>query len=191
IDCVDPLPIRALSRTDLGDPTLPDQVTLVDPRPAAGSPLLTTDRLAPNDGFFSPASGVRGAFTGAERWADGWTNTARLGYFPTCNPGAGIQSLPNEARNLHFVDGSKSLLAWSSPRGDDWRTFDLMRSSAADDFSTPTCVENADYDLKGTDASVPAAGTAFFYLVRANNDCGSGSAGTEWSGSDRNAGSCL
>ncbi|RME10053.1 MAG: hypothetical protein D6816_03755, partial [Bacteroidetes bacterium] len=80
IDCVDPLPIRALSRTDLGDPTLPDQVTLVDPRPTAGSPLLTTDRVAPNDGFFEPVA-FRGAFAD-ENWADGWTNTARLGYFP-------------------------------------------------------------------------------------------------------------
>src|SRR6185295_17132637 len=52
----------------------------IDPRPSIGSPLLTTNRVPPADGFFEPAP-YRGAF-GDENWAAGWTNTARLGYFP-------------------------------------------------------------------------------------------------------------
>ena len=49
------LPIRALVRTDSGDTARPDQVTTLDPRPKVGSPLLTTDRTPPTDGFFMPA----------------------------------------------------------------------------------------------------------------------------------------
>ncbi|MEK7283164.1 MAG: hypothetical protein AAB249_05090, partial [Acidobacteriota bacterium] len=77
--CATTLPIRTLTR-GAAAANLPDPVVSIDPIPAFGSPLLTTNRNAPLDGFFTPAP-YRGAFL-AENWADGWTNTARLGYFP-------------------------------------------------------------------------------------------------------------
>ncbi|HZN04150.1 MAG TPA: hypothetical protein VFD06_11265 [Candidatus Polarisedimenticolia bacterium] len=75
------LPIRALVRDPDGDGIAnPDPVISIDPRPSAGSPLLVTNRVTPNDGFFQSAP-YRGAFLD-ENWAWGWTNTYRLGYFP-------------------------------------------------------------------------------------------------------------
>ena len=53
-----------------------------DPRPAAGSPLLSgpvTDMEA-IDGFFTNTT-YQGAFSGAENWADGWTAASALGHF--------------------------------------------------------------------------------------------------------------
>ena len=78
--CADPLPIRELTRTATPS-TVPDVVTAIDPRPAAGSVLLGTPRTPPNDGFFVPAN-YKGAFAADDNWAEGWTATSRLGYFP-------------------------------------------------------------------------------------------------------------
>ncbi len=79
--CTDPLPIRALARYDSGLATRPDGVLTIDPVPADGSALLTTDRLPPTDGFFEPAA-YKGAFGPNENWARGWSTLSRLGYFP-------------------------------------------------------------------------------------------------------------
>jgi hypothetical protein len=78
--CGSALPIRALVR-GAGAVTDPDPVTAVDPRPAAGSTLLTTNRVPPNDGFFEAAP-YKGAFGTRRNWAEGWTAASRLGYFP-------------------------------------------------------------------------------------------------------------
>ncbi len=79
--CGGALPIRTLTRTSIGIPaTSPDPIGTIDPRPSAGSALLTTDRTPPADGFFEPAP-YRGAF-GSTNWADGWTAMSRLGLFP-------------------------------------------------------------------------------------------------------------
>ncbi len=78
--CATPLPIRTLTR-GVGGATSPDPIDLIDPRPAAGSSLLTTNRVPPNDGFFMPAP-YRGAFGPGDNWADGWTALSRVGYFP-------------------------------------------------------------------------------------------------------------
>jgi hypothetical protein len=84
--CYEALPIRTLVRTDLTlDPTKPDQITLIDPRPTAGSVLWNNPRPTPtgldnHQGFFEPAP-YKGAF-GDHNWAEGWTTMARLGYFP-------------------------------------------------------------------------------------------------------------
>jgi hypothetical protein len=81
LSCGAALPIKALTRTASGDPNTPDPVTLIDPTPAAGSPLLTSPRTAPNDGFFTPVS-FKGAFASNQNWARDWTALDRLGYFP-------------------------------------------------------------------------------------------------------------
>ena len=80
LDCNATLPIRQLTR-GVAASDKPDPVIKIDPRPAAGSPLLTTDRLPPNDGFFEQVS-YRGAFGPNDNWATGWTTLSRLGYFP-------------------------------------------------------------------------------------------------------------
>src|SRR5688572_23002015 len=79
--CGSALPVRQLTRTSNGITTVPDPVTRIDPRPAPGSPLLTTNRVPPADGFFTSAP-YRGAFGPTENWAAGWTALSRVGYFP-------------------------------------------------------------------------------------------------------------
>lgn len=79
LPCTDPLPITSLARTDLlGDPFKPNMVTTLDPRPAVGSALLTTDRTPPSDGFFQSA-GFKGAFSASVNWLKDWTTLDRLG----------------------------------------------------------------------------------------------------------------
>jgi hypothetical protein len=79
--CASANPITTLTRTDSGDPNTPDPITLIDPTPAAASPLLTSPRTAPNDGFFEPVA-FKGAFASNQNWARGWSTMDRLGYFP-------------------------------------------------------------------------------------------------------------
>jgi len=50
VPCASALPIRALHRAGSGNAATPDPIDSIDPRPASGSPLLTTNRQAPNDG---------------------------------------------------------------------------------------------------------------------------------------------
>ncbi len=44
----------------------------LDPRPAAGSPALTSNRQAPDDGFFAPVA-YKGAFDANNLWLQKWT----------------------------------------------------------------------------------------------------------------------
>jgi hypothetical protein len=80
LGCTAPLPIRELVR-GIGPVGDPDPVETIDPLPASGSPLLTTDRFPPANGFFEPAP-YKGAFRDYN-WATGWTALWNLGYFPT------------------------------------------------------------------------------------------------------------
>lgn len=68
-EIVDPQ-LRSISRTnDFG----------LDPRPKAGSPALSANRLPPSDdSFFTPAS-YKGAFDGSTLWISGWTALSRYG----------------------------------------------------------------------------------------------------------------
>lgn len=59
---VDPQ-LRGISRTANGQ---------LDPRPAPGSPALTSPRSAPRDGFYSKAD-YRGAFDAEDNWLRNWT----------------------------------------------------------------------------------------------------------------------
>ena len=185
--CADALPVRTFVRTDFSfDPTLPDSVTKIDPRPASAG-ILSTGATHPwaQDGYFKPAA-YKGAFAPGDNWLAGWSTMQRLGYFPTCAEDS--NAIPNTPSNLHFA--SKTTVSWDAAWGGNLTGYDLLRSGAADDFSTPTCVENNDPNTSAADADLPAAGSAFFYLVRSVNDCGNGIAGGDWQGSSRSAGTC-
>ena len=58
----------------------------LDPRPAPGSPALTTYRPTPSDGFYTPAS-YKGAFNGIN-WATDWTALGERNVITTS--GAGV-----------------------------------------------------------------------------------------------------
>ena len=54
---------------------------MLDPRPAAGSPALTSSITPPNDGFFTPVA-FKGAFDQDTLWLRGWTTLDHLGFLP-------------------------------------------------------------------------------------------------------------
>ena len=64
------------------------------------------------------------------------------------------------------------------------------RSSAANNFSSATCVETNGGDNKAVDTFDPSAGSSSFYLVRARNRCGLGTLGRTSSGVERTGASC-
>ncbi|MBI5387300.1 MAG: hypothetical protein HZA90_21780 [Verrucomicrobia bacterium] len=70
-EVVNPL-LRSISRTNNG---------ALDPRPAPGSPALTSSRTAPQDGFYRPVA-YAGAFDGNNLWIDGWTALSEYGFLP-------------------------------------------------------------------------------------------------------------
>jgi len=97
-------------------------------------------------------------------------------------------ALPGEATGLFFPSG-RSLIEWSAPSSPGGLTvrYDLLRSGAASDFLTPTCVAFDITAMSASDPATPAA--AFFYLVRSENLCG-GSLGLGPGGGARAGGSC-
>jgi hypothetical protein len=69
---VDPM-LRSISRTN--------EMNL-DPRPVAGSPALSTDRMPPSDDPFYVQAGYKGAFDGTTLWTSGWTALSQYGITP-------------------------------------------------------------------------------------------------------------
>jgi hypothetical protein len=184
--CADPLPIRALHRETGGLATVPDPVDLIDPRPAAGSPLLTTNRNAPNDGFFTPAP-YRGAF-GTTSWATQWTNLGQIGYVPSC--GAGMSVVPDEVTG---VAGSATGFQWLKPvlpGNMGTQFFDVLRSTDKTTFAAATCVEANGFDAIVNDPTVPSVGQALYYGIRAENACGMGTLGFGTNGVERAGPAC-
>jgi hypothetical protein len=86
-------------------------------------------------------------------------------------------------------------LVWTEPEasGCAGPRYDTLRSSDPADFVTaPFCVESDDgLDTSAEDGETPGPGEAYFYLVRAENDCpvGEGPLG-EGSGGERSGAAC-
>jgi hypothetical protein len=181
--CATALPIRSLVRTNVSaDAAIPNQATTVDPRPAAGSVLWTTNRNAPGGGFFEPAN-YRGAFGGTD-WTQGWTKVSRHGYAKGCDPGVS-DVVPGEVGELSFV--GKEKLSWSAvqPVPGSGVVYDVLSSGTATSFTTATLLETDDADTNATVDVNPTAGNAFFLLVRAGNECGDGTLGQASDGTVR------
>jgi hypothetical protein len=184
----DPLPITTLTRVASGNPATQDAIDIVDPRPASGSPLATTARTAvPAGGFFEYAP-YKGAFAPGRNWAAGWTLASRLGYTGTCDPAAGVTQRPDEVGGVSFP--SKTRMEWSNLPPLFGYVFDVLRSTTASDFSTATCLLTNDANASVVDATLPASGQVFYYLVRAENSCGAGSLGNRSSGVERTGSNC-
>jgi len=194
------LPIRALVRTDSGDTAVPDSVTTLDPRPAPGSPLLTTDRTPPADGFFSPAP-YKGAFGRDEHWAASWTSLTQLGVIPSGCLGI-VGDAPNAVPNLSVgallnpvvVGGPiarEHYLSWEWPLGAQMtEAFDVLRATSGNGFGSAICLEIDGTDLEAADTQTPSLGTIWYYLVRAGNTCGEGSLGANSAGAPIAGTSC-
>jgi hypothetical protein len=98
-------------------------------------------------------------------------------YEGDCSDG-GVTVLPSEVQFLKFASDSLTL-SWrqDNPRGRNGLLYDVLRSPFSATFVPAACLESDGADMSATDAAIPAAGTAFYYQVRAQNPCGSGSLG--------------
>lgn len=98
-----------------------------------------------------------------------------------CSPvNDSVWSAPGPAVGLRLTDGGATSISWDPPLdpGSSVLRYDVVRSHAADDFSTVTCVVTSSTGTTGSDSAMPA--NIFFYLVRAKSPCGA----TLGSGSD-------
>ena len=78
---------------------------------------------------------------------------------------------------MRFPD--RQTLEWDAvPLPGDPPVYDTIRSNAATEFvAGATCVETNGADTQATDTDVPSPGEVFYYLIRAENDCGMGPLG--------------
>lgn len=104
-----------------------------------------------------------------------------------------VWQVPGEARAFSFAPDGVTL-NWSAPGspGGNLVLYDVIRSGDAGDFgATAVCIEwNDGGDTQASDADLPAPGSIFSYLVRGENDCGQGSPGDEWDGTERDVRPC-
>jgi hypothetical protein len=91
---------------------------------------------------------------------------------------APCSAAPGEAPNLRF-GADKQTLSWGLAPfyGGLAPVYDLLRSSARDDFGGATCVGTNLSATFSTDAAVPTPEQVHYYLVRAENACGQGALG--------------
>lgn len=100
--------------------------------------------------------------------------------------------LPGEIPIAAFYDTQFLLWLPPSDAGGLIVQYDVIRSPDPDDFVVvATCVESDDSaDTLAFDGQEPPSGSAFYYLVRAENPCGAGSPGSDSDGAVRSARSC-
>lgn len=81
-------------------------------------------------------------------------------------------SLLGPSMGLSFLDDSN--MEWVAPvdTGGGTLAFDLLRSTDPADFTSATCLETDEADTNAADATEPSPSTAFFYVVRAQGNCG-------------------
>jgi hypothetical protein len=188
--CAAPLPIRTLTR-GVAVATTPDPIEAIDPRPAPGSPLLTTNRTAPNDGFFELAR-YRGAF-GTSDWASKWSNAGQLGYTPSCSATSSV--VPDEVSGLVGPGtgtglGNFNWMPTALPGNMGIVYYDVLRTTDRTTFAAAACVEANSFDAMTNDPAVPAVGQIFYYGVRAENACGLGTLGYSSAGVERTGPAC-
>jgi hypothetical protein len=99
-----------------------------------------------------------------------------------CNQVNDDGAQPGEVSSVTVAkSGTDAIFSW--PATPDTFRYDLLRGHVGDwpvgsNSATETCVANDDSDTSESDSAVPAAGDAYWYLVRAENVCGDGSYGS-------------
>lgn len=163
----------------------------------------TTDLSAPTgpDGVFA-FRGFHGTYT-INAQMPGGPRRARL----NLEPGSGLVqlTLPLDpegclaAEEVAGVAGTREpgsgtlRLSWPLPSSGMEAVYDTLRSTDPGDFQgAALCLETDGEDRLTLDPDIPAAGTAFFYQVRAQNRCpsGEGPLGTDSGGTPRPARPC-
>ncbi|HEU5181197.1 MAG TPA: VCBS repeat-containing protein [Candidatus Polarisedimenticolia bacterium] len=112
-----------------------------------------------------------------------------------CAPANGTAFvIPREVSGVRFRSGT--LLDWNSSvvgSGSGAR-YDVVQGTlphlSAGTGSSEVCLANDASERSLTDGLIPALGTGFYYVVRATNDCGTGTFGSASSGVPRPIASC-
>jgi hypothetical protein len=100
---------------------------------------------------------------------------------------ASIWAVPGEVSGVRFAV-NRTTLNWTAPSDiggiPGSVRYDTIRSTLRNDFNAPgVCVESNDgSDLAAIDATIPSAGSVLYYLIRAENDCGTGTIGNGTNG---------
>ena len=118
--------------------------------------------------------------------ADGFSQAA------DCNDGdPRVWAVPGEAVQLSFA-ADKATISWVAPSALGGQAssvrYDTLRSTSPSIFAAgppSQCFDPEGLTTTSTDASVPPAGTAYYYLVRAKNDCGVATLGPRTGGIER------
>ena len=141
--------------------------------PTTGGTSLFTAQVA--DVRVSQASRLLSVMIGLDADADAHSTCAG----DCSDADASVWSIPGEAFGLTFL-ANKIGLTWSPPQIPGGTAaslrYDSLRSTSSTDFMTGTvCIESSDGpNTTSADAATPAAGSAFYYLVRARNACAGG-----------------
>ncbi|HET8946501.1 MAG TPA: immunoglobulin domain-containing protein [Candidatus Polarisedimenticolia bacterium] len=161
------------------------------------SAASTVDVTVIGDGATCAACGLcqSGACVVADSDSDGVADGC------DCAPGdASAWAVPGDAATLNLTHtppgaGGVTSLSWSAPATGGTAAgmlYDVVRSSVAADFvAAGICVESDDGpNTVATDASAPAAGGIFFYVVRPQDACGPGVSHRDKDGNPRPARDC-
>jgi alpha-tubulin suppressor-like RCC1 family protein len=103
-------------------------------------------------------------------------------------------AMPGEVRAVRF--DTRTLLSWrpETGRSGPGTTIDIVRGALSgfpvEPASGESCVDDGLFVNSFTVTSVPAPGTGAYILVRAANNCGTGSYGFASSGTERTTGVC-
>jgi len=100
-------------------------------------------------------------------------------------------AVPGTVPGLTFID--QSTMTWNppAPPGGTAPLYDTLRAALPDGFSSSLmCVEEADAGTTSTDPDIPSPGEVAYYLVRAQNGCGTGGVGATSDDTPRAATSC-
>ncbi|RMG48236.1 MAG: hypothetical protein D6718_02225 [Acidobacteria bacterium] len=161
-----------------GDPGYPATTCTLDNCPADSNP-----DQADMDGDGT------GDVCDPDRDGDGWANAG------DCAPDDGtLWSKPTPVLDLMVTNDPVNNLNWSPPADPGTSQtlyYDVLTSRKPNDWSIfeAQCVESDDTDTTATETSVPQPGEAYYYLVRAENPCGS-NMGTKSDGTPRTGRAC-
>ncbi len=106
----------------------------------------------------------------------------------------GAFAVPGEVMALRFVD--PATLAWESLSEDAGAasTYDVGRGDLGElpvgAGVSETCVDSGITQTSAPDPATPVAGSGWYYIVRAANDCGVGTYGTDGDGAERSSEAC-
>jgi hypothetical protein len=100
---------------------------------------------------------------------------------------------PSAVTGLLLGVGASTPLDWqaSADLGANVTDYDTLRFLSSSNFLTPVCVEQDGADTQTLEAGVPALGSVFYYLIRADNLCaGEGTVARDGDNMVRTTGAC-